>query len=1153
MSKRLLENYQGKFFKPKYRRNKKDAISYLQEGSKKAFKISDMENTNFESTSSFRYESNMPIKSTQQLNVDYTSFENHTFFHSAIAKVNEAFLNILNYYPFNGTTKQIEAFEDSLTGYEKYVFDRYPKNIGYLIFSGTQKGETSQNGTQINVLDKNGVRIPSINNNNVDNDITLDPQNNSFSMQFFIRPESIANDNQILFQKRSSLANNFTLFLSESSDINNCELHFGITSGSRYAVVSSSIGKGKFTHITAIFDNEFDQKIKLITFDSEKVENIVSSSNAVNINRLEYFGEDLNIGSGNSFRYDDKIFNQQQTFSGSLDELRFYHRKLTDSEIKKNRYRSVNGDKKLVLYYKFNEPFGDYIGNNVILDSSNNARNETVKNFIINNRLTGSDVPVSAEDVNRSLVMLPKFSKVVNLNTELLTSASLYDQVNPNLITKLVPQHYLDIGQDFEGYEKRLGKLDTEISNLKDVRESVNTPRAAQMMVKFLLVWAKHFDELKMFIDSLSLYSHVNYEDLETIPDSFLIKLADKLGIDLPNLFNQSNDDSFFKGLNYQSEDSMSELSLQKIQYNIWRRILSDYSNFASTKGTLDNIKSIFMSSGIDPDNIFHVREYGGAKVKSLKSSTQTINDNIGFVKFSGSLGNELKAINAQGKSEVSPYIQSSFLSASRVSPGAPKIRGSFLNGASNNKNDGLFTSSSFNYHATYFFPTNLNHNSNQSLVRLHTTGTSAPSSSESCIINLVSQDNKISLFVNDDSSSSEVTELFLTGINIQDGNIWSVNFGRINSEFLESDNNSQYYLRASTFEPGLQPVLYQTTSLRSQPANNLLSHVNSYNTSGSFLLIGSQSFRNSSLFLNAGNSTQKTTHFSGDVSFINFWSKDYTSDEFLAYVKNPLNYSSRDVKKNYNFMQNQSGSFQKVRIHTSGKQATTASNNEGKFRFFDFSQENNHFYGHSFEANKMLIRNKNFIREIISPNYDLNSSENKIRVRSIQDVNLLPSNPFATVAPVYEVDPAEEIFDDTRFSMDISVMKGLNENIVNVFPGFQEIENALGKPNLAFSDSYHDLYNLRKIYFENLTQKLDLNKYRELFKWLDSAFSDIVFSNLPRNTKFLGINFIYESHMLERNKLKYLHDEIYLKSLPRDPARGNIFLSQFVAKMKKG
>ena len=40
--------------------------------------------------------------------------------------------------------------------------------------------------------------------------------------------------------------------------------------------------------------------------------------------------------------------------------------------------------------------------------------------------------------------------------------------------------------------------------------------------------------------------------------------------------------------------------------------------------------------------------------------------------------------------------------------------------------------------------------------------------------------------------------------------------------------------------------------------------------------------------------------------------------------------------------------------------------------------------------------------------------------------------------------------------------------------------------------------------------------------------------------------------HLLERNRIKYLFDEIYLKSLPRDPSRGNLLLSQFVGKIKK-
>ncbi len=203
---RLLSDKKGKLFKPKYRKNKKDMSGFLEKGNDTFLKLTDMSNTNFESTASFRYESGRPLKSTQQLNIDYSLYENHTFFHSAVAKTNEAFLKILNEYPFDGSLKKVEAFEDELTGYEKHILDSFPKNVGYLVFSGTVKGESSLNGTQINVLDKDGTRLPSISKQQtVDN--TLDPLSNNFSIQFYIRPEAKINDNQIIFQKKSSLAN----------------------------------------------------------------------------------------------------------------------------------------------------------------------------------------------------------------------------------------------------------------------------------------------------------------------------------------------------------------------------------------------------------------------------------------------------------------------------------------------------------------------------------------------------------------------------------------------------------------------------------------------------------------------------------------------------------------------------------------------------------------------------------------------------------------------------------------------------------------------------------------------------------------------------------------------------------------------------------
>ena len=67
-------------------------------------------------TSSYRYDPpGSPLKSTQQINLDWSKFENHTFFSSAEAKVNMAFETIINNYPFDGRQEEFHRFEDSLT------------------------------------------------------------------------------------------------------------------------------------------------------------------------------------------------------------------------------------------------------------------------------------------------------------------------------------------------------------------------------------------------------------------------------------------------------------------------------------------------------------------------------------------------------------------------------------------------------------------------------------------------------------------------------------------------------------------------------------------------------------------------------------------------------------------------------------------------------------------------------------------------------------------------------------------------------------------------------------------------------------------------------------------------------------------------------
>ena len=1164
MSKKALldRNVPSKIFKPKFRQED-PTVSYLKKPDNIDHNLSVFADTNIESSSSFRYGDKKELVSTQQVRTDYSNFVNHTFFHSAVANVNESFDKIVNFYPLNGTNKQIEKFEDELTGFEKYVLDTFPKNVGYLVFSGTQKGESAGNGTQISVSDSEGSTYTTISNNKSAKAV-LDPKKNPFTVSFFCNVPSQQNDNQILIQKKASLANNFTLALSASSSTTEANIIFGITSGSQYSYVTGSLTKGSFSNIVAIYDPQGDEKTKLI-IDST----VYSSSMNTVFDSLNFSAANLTIGTGAQTRLNNIIFDQQETFSGSIDELRYFHSAKNLNEINKNKYQSVQASDDLKLYFKFNEPSGSYDAKKVVLDSSKSNLHSTITSYLDNHtRVTGSDNPVLNELLERSPVLFPDYAPVSAFNQELLNSGSLYDDANPNLITKLIPPHYFLEANNNEDFKEILGNLGDIFENGSDKfpGKKVNEIQSAAILVKFLLTWAKFFDELKILTDAITTVQHTYYDDYETTPDVFLKRRAEELNLVLPNLFGSAELSQVISGINLTEDYTNAALSLNQIQNSIWRRILSDSVNMKMTKGTIDSIKSVFRSAGIEPDNILTFREYGGAQLKSLESSRVHKVDVIGMLNFSGSVNQTVSAIDNEGYStDKIPKMKSGFLSGSRVQVGNPKISGTFVNktdnlihGISNNPNDGLFTSGSFTYEGLYRYTTSPT--IAQSLVRIHTTGSTTPSNKESIIANLITTNaSKIELFIKDSPTSSVVKRLFLTGVNIYDEEPWHISFGRKASHDIGSTNRSQYFLRAAKQENGEILAQYQTSSNYLDLGDSIfVSSSFEHNASGSFLAVGPQNFQNGSSgkFLNDSTGGVDTlahsASFSGLITNSLFWSKFTTKEEWIEHVRNHASVGVLDPKINYNFETNATGSFERLILQTNGKQATTESNSTGTVRLFDFSQNNLHFEGSNFENSKVVIKPTRVEFEMLSYLFDTNIAKTKVRVRSFQDAEMVENSNFAQVAPVYETIPSEEVVDDNRFSIDMSVFGGLNENILSTFSSFSAIDDALGRPNAMFADRYVDLEDLRNIYFNNVLEKIDLGKFRTIFKWIDNSFTDIVFSMMPRSTNFLGINFIYESHVLERNKLRYLYDEIYLKSNPRDPSRGNLLLSQFVGKLKK-
>ena len=99
-NKKLFQRSSGRLFVPKFSRSNNQAAGYLNDQSYKGGDDDIFKNTNLGSTSSFRYGDKPYLVSTQQLRVDWSKFENHTFFHSAVANVNESFDRIVNFLSF---------------------------------------------------------------------------------------------------------------------------------------------------------------------------------------------------------------------------------------------------------------------------------------------------------------------------------------------------------------------------------------------------------------------------------------------------------------------------------------------------------------------------------------------------------------------------------------------------------------------------------------------------------------------------------------------------------------------------------------------------------------------------------------------------------------------------------------------------------------------------------------------------------------------------------------------------------------------------------------------------------------------------------------------------------------------------------------------
>ena len=1168
MATKYNSNYIPAFFKA-FSESKPVVATYSD------FNLTD---SNHGNTGSFKYDPlGSPLKSTQQLNVDWTKFENHCFFSSAEVKVNEAFNKIVNSYPFDGTKKEVEQYMDTLTGFEKWVFDSFPRWSGALHFSGTQAGEDPSGGYSaglgnwISVKDKSGNLYPEISKNNK-GDVVINPEEDaSLSIEMLLKLPQTTNGTQVVFQKASSNVDGFMLHLDATASTDAVNAVFSISSGSYRNSVDASIKKGAFNHLCVVLDKNDAQKQNLKFFVNETL--VSTSKNYVNFSKLSIDSSDLLIGSGSSFYVGQTLVTPTQTLSGTMDEFKVYHSSRDVAQQKLNIKRGSYATSDLKLYYRFNEPSGSLSLNNdaqvdsIVLDSSGNSLHSVVKNFQFNRRVNVSSLADNVmidEKEEFKVVLFPAYADVISLNIDLLAEAKSYDRSNPNTIFKLIPPHYLLEGAVQDGFENPDGNGGNPYGGSgipgKGEKGSV------QIILTFLYIWAKFFDEIKIYLDSFATLKTVSYDLNDTVPDNFLEDMIRSYGIYLPKFFSHSTLEQFAEGQNVDGLTD-SKTPLKKIQAIITRRVLINMLDIMRSKGTKHSIKSFLRSVGIDPENSIRIREYGGPTTKQITTSREKRMESIAFVQFDpGSL------------------IATPFLTASRVEPGYPQPVGSFKkdslgrNTGTTNSSDGLLTSGSWNIEAVFKMPPQRQSlitadEGNQSLFRIVTTGSSPPVgySDPALIANVVvTQQNTFSNkkatikayirpgFVYSDPVLS--MSIDMPGKGFFDGDKWNVSLGCIRGDELGTLSSS-YYLRIGKVESGELSETYETSSFFSPGSGNVFRQKDQYyNASGSQIRIGNETINDDVVipFLNdtlTSDPIARTAQYVGWASSLRFWSKSMSLNEWKEHVINPRSVGVDDPLKNYNFTKNISGSFAKLRLDTLQKQPTKTSDATGSIAFVDYSLNFSNVYtnGVGFATSSNVLLGDFFDYSYLSPMFDEMSTDDKIRIRSYQDPQLVDASPWAVTAPSYlsqEIMVNEEPQDDTRLSIEFSMIDSLDRDMISMFSSLDFMSDAIGSPELMFSPDYPDLDRLRDVYFNRLSGKPNFKKFFEFYRWFDVSISSFIQQLIPSKTAYKGTNYVVESHMLERHKNSYRHSENYLgeKQIIQD----SLLVQQIVGKLNK-
>jgi len=1056
--------------------------------------------------------------------IDFASASNFAKFGSAEEYYKNSIERIHGNYPYDGSENEKLIFELSSSYLDKYILDtRYPKSNGYAKFSyggwGTQASTADGYGLSTNteyIYLRGGIHVADDMSTKplqqtFDKSVIYDAAKKRISSLEMNIPQGLTTEFWLKKEAFDLTKTNKEVIL----DLWNGEISSSVSYG-RFTLALSGTTSGTDTFIVTMQSGTtgfFEQSIGTATVTTSSLSNwhhyalsFVSASAGVT-SRL-YVDGDLNeskslgsvgvneigglvngyIGALQTNPSSSQGAATAQPFSGklsaSLDDFRYWKTRRTSEEIYNNWYRPVGGGTNtddaninLGVYYKFNEGVvGTPSVDSVVLDYSGRLVNGSWTGYTAGARSTDSAFVESGliASEEKDPIIYSAHPDVSSLKTTLMAAGAEHDRENPALLYNKVPQWIRD--------------------------EDPSTEFSTKYLYQII---SSYFDTLHAQITALPSLKNKVYPSSSYKALPFADRLLEEKGLVVPNLFADANVLEAF------GSRDLSKIQFEKkvtdIKNQIYTNIYNNLENIYKHKGTEGAIRNMLRCFGVD-DEIVKLNIYTDQGTHYFSDAFMHTSENKKYINFNkethlnatlfqtSSANHSLTYISGSGAEKLEQYNALS----SEVSIVVPKKLGFFDSG---------------------YFPTPFQ---SASVFGVHQ---ALPASAD---YTWATQDlANFQVYLVRDELESPTAKFVLKD--------YAGNFSLETPAYKQIYSNEQWNL-AVRVKPVDYPIAGNVVT-----SSNRNYQLEFYGVNHAFDTIKNEFTLTQSLNYDTGSAYLSNpkrfyagahrTNFTGSVlqqtdikiGRFDLW-YDYISDDSVKLHNTDI--TSRGNRRSSrpstifgkDLSQIEVPSYELLTADWDFETIST-SDASGEFIVVDVSSGSiDSRYGWM----DNIIRREHRAKGFGFPVSTANVISNEIIYSSKKELpEISYSSDRVTInGEEQEYFIRDEDVSDNFYALEKSMYQVISEEMMRNLSTAHEMSNLMGEAVERYRIQYKKLDQVRRLFFEDVEEDPDFDKFTDYFKWIDSSVSYMVSQMFPASVRFSkGISDVVESHLFERNK----------------------------------